>query len=307
MQTENLFELTYILLEKKQVTAGEMAEHFGVSQRTIYRWVDALNLAGVPVYSTKGKGGGIHVSEKYALDKTVFTDSEKEEILSSLNALNALSGQTNSAVSKLRSLVSSDKNTDWIKVEFANWNPEQNEIKELFKKLKMAIINRRQVSFEYFSGSSESSRRQVDSWKIVFRGQAWYLYGFCKKRDAPRYFKLSRMKNLQILKEEISTEEKDFLDETQRDLDSYLGNKVTKFVQLKLKVAESEVYRILDEYLVDSIEDGKGKTKIVTLSVPDEYWLKYWILSFGASMQVLKPKRVRDEIRNEVEKIHRAI
>ena len=63
MQTENLFELTYILLEKRQVTAGQMAEHFGVSQRTIYRWVDALNLAGVPVYSTKGKGGGIHVSE----------------------------------------------------------------------------------------------------------------------------------------------------------------------------------------------------------------------------------------------------
>ncbi len=59
MQTESLFELTYILLEKKQVTASEMAEHFGVSQRTIYRWVDALNLAGVPIYAIKGKGGGL--------------------------------------------------------------------------------------------------------------------------------------------------------------------------------------------------------------------------------------------------------
>ena len=77
MQTESLFELTYILLEKKQVTASEMAEHFGVSQRTIYRWVDALNLAGVPIYAIKGKGGGLCVSEKYALDKTVFTEDEK--------------------------------------------------------------------------------------------------------------------------------------------------------------------------------------------------------------------------------------
>ena len=124
MQTENLFELTYILLEKRQVTAGKMSEHFGVSQRTIYRWVDALNLVGVPVYSTKGKGGGIHVSEKYALDKTVFTDAEKEEILSSLNALNALSGQTNSVAAKFRNLVSSDKNTDWIEIDFSPWNPK---------------------------------------------------------------------------------------------------------------------------------------------------------------------------------------
>lgn len=83
MQTENLFELTYILLEKKQVTAKELATHFGISQRTVYRWVEALSLAGVPVFATKGKGGGIGISENYALDKTVFTEEEKLELLSS--------------------------------------------------------------------------------------------------------------------------------------------------------------------------------------------------------------------------------
>ncbi|MBO6101224.1 MAG: HTH domain-containing protein, partial [Spirochaetaceae bacterium] len=87
MQTENLFELTYILLDKKSVTAKEMAEHFGVSPRTIYRWVDALDLAGVPVYTSKGKGGGIFLSDKYALDKTLFTDEEKQELLASIQAV----------------------------------------------------------------------------------------------------------------------------------------------------------------------------------------------------------------------------
>ncbi|MCI7435591.1 MAG: HTH domain-containing protein, partial [Spirochaetia bacterium] len=127
-----------------------MAEHFGVSQRTIYRWVDALSLAGVPVYSTKGKGGGIHVSEKYALDKTVFTDAEKEEILSSLNAINALSGQTNSVAAKFRNLVSSDKNIDWIEVDFSPWNPKMEEIREVFSLLKKAVIDGKTVSFDYF-------------------------------------------------------------------------------------------------------------------------------------------------------------
>ncbi len=168
MQTENLFELTYILLEKRQVTAGEMAEHFGVSQRTIYRWVDALNLAGVPVYSTKGKGGGIHVSEKYALDKTVFTDAEKEEILSSLNALNALSGQTNSAAAKFQNLVSSDKNTDWIEVDFSPWNPKMEEIREVFSLLKKDVIDGKKVSFDYFPRDGFCTNRTVHPWKIFF-------------------------------------------------------------------------------------------------------------------------------------------
>ena len=56
-----LFEITHILLNKKQVTASELAEHFGVSQRTIYRDIDSLDLAGIPIYTEKGKGGGIGI------------------------------------------------------------------------------------------------------------------------------------------------------------------------------------------------------------------------------------------------------
>lgn len=310
MQAENLFELTYIILERKIVTAGEMAEHFGVSTRTIYRWVDALNLAGVPVITTKGKGGGIQLVEKYTLDKAILTEDEKQEILSSVQALQALSGDSASlgnfrgVISKLKAITSA--NADWIKVDFATWNPEQNEIKEIFKKLKWAILNRRQVSFDYFSGSSDYSKRQVDAWKIVFRGQAWYLYGFCKLRSAPRYFKLSRMRNLQILKDGITVEEKDFPEE-ENGSGNYAGDKTTKFIQLKVRVSDSEVYRILDEYKVDIIEETGDSAKILTLTVPDIYWIKSWILSFGAFMQVLEPEKIRMEIREEIEKMHKGM
>lgn len=303
MQTELLFELTYIILERKIVTAAEMAVHFGVSTRTIYRWIDALNLAGVPVITTKGKGGGIQLAEKYALDKAVLTEDEKQEILSSVQALQSLSGSSNSAVSKLKAITSA--NADWIKVDFATWNPEQNEVKEIFKNLKWAILNRRQVSFDYFSGSSDYSKRQVDSWKIVFRGQAWYFYGFCKLRNAPRYFKLSRMRNLQVLKDGISTEEKDFPEEQNNE--NYSGDKITNFIKLKVCVNDSEIYRVLDEYKVDIIEETSEKSKILTFTVPDIYWIKSWILSFGASMQVLEPEKIRLEIQDEIKKMQRCL
>lgn len=309
MQTEHLFELTYIILERKIVTAAEMAKHFGVSTRTIYRWVDALNLAGVPVVTTKGKGGGIQLAEKYTLDKAILTEDEKQEILSSVQALQTLTGDSSFAgnsrgvISKLKAITSA--NADWIKVDFATWNPEQNEIKETFKNLKWAILNRRQVSFDYFSGSSENSLRHVDPWKIIFRGQAWYLYGFCKTRNAPRYFKLSRIRNLLILKDEISVEEKDFPEEENKG--DYGGDRITNFIQLKVRVADSEVYRILDEYKVDSIEEADDKTKILTLDVPDFYWIKSWILSFGSSMQVLEPEKLRLEINAEIKKMHKGM
>lgn len=305
MQTEHLFELTYIILEKKQVTASQMAEHFGVSARTIYRWLDALNLAGVPVVATKGKGGGIQLSPEFTLDKAVLTENEKQEILSSVLALQVLSGGTNSAVSKLKAITKA--NADWIKVDFAPWNPEQNKIKDTFSILKTAILNRKEISIEYYSAEGKTIKRKTDPWKLVFKGQAWYLYGFCKNKKAPRYFKLSRIQNLKLLKTEITEEESDYPENEQQENSNYKGDKISSFIQLKVRIRNSEIHRILDEYKVDSIEDFDEEYKTLTLTVPDMYWIKSWILSFGSSIKILEPENLRKEIKNEIIKMYKNI
>lgn len=302
MQTEHLFELTYIILDKKQVTASQMAEHFGVSQRTIYRWIDALDLAGVPVITTKGKGGGIMLSEKYTLDKAVLTEEEKQEILASVQALQILSGGSNSAASKLKAITKA--NADWIHVDFAPWNPEQAKVRELFTQLKSAILGRHQISMEYYSSHSGSMIRTIHPWKLIFKGQSWYLYGFCSKRKAPRYFKLSRMSSLKILKDGITEEEKNYSEENQKDCKSYGGDKATEFVQLKVRIDNSEIYRILDEYKIESIEEFDENSKILAFIVPRIYWLKNWILSFGASMHVIEPEEIRRDIQREIKKMY---
>jgi len=71
-----LFETVYILLNKKITTAKELAEHFGVSQRTVYRDVDALTLAGIPVYTEQGKGGGISLMPSFVLDRSILSERE---------------------------------------------------------------------------------------------------------------------------------------------------------------------------------------------------------------------------------------
>ena len=203
MQIDQLFEFVYILIDKKQVTAKEMSKHFGVSTRTVYRWLEALSLSGVPVYSLKGRSGGIAISENYKLDKTLLSDEERLAIVSSVKALNNLSGTSSSLVNanikaaeKLSHLVQAD--TDWLEVDFAPWSPEGSEVRNLFGILRDSILKKRQISFDYFTGDGRSEKRIVHPWKLVFRGQSWYLQGWCTSRKAERFFKLTRMRNLLI-------------------------------------------------------------------------------------------------------------
>ena len=72
MQINRLFEIIYILLSKKSITAKELAERFEVSVRTIYRDIDTLSSAGIPIYASQGKGGGISLLDDYVLDKSVL-------------------------------------------------------------------------------------------------------------------------------------------------------------------------------------------------------------------------------------------
>jgi len=90
MQSSRLFEIIYLLLNKKSMTAKELAERFDVSTRTIYRDVDVLSLAGIPVYTEKGKNGGISLLPDYVLNKSILSESEQEEILSALQSLSCI-------------------------------------------------------------------------------------------------------------------------------------------------------------------------------------------------------------------------
>ena len=115
------FQIVYLLMEKPQMTAKELADIFEVSERTIYRDIDKLTLAGIPIYTNQGKHGGISILADYVLDKSVLTTEEKKKILESLNALNEVSlSVDNDSVSKLRSFFG-EQYQDWIEIEFSSW------------------------------------------------------------------------------------------------------------------------------------------------------------------------------------------
>ena len=296
MQIDQLFEFVYILIDKKQVTAKEMADRFGVSTRTIYRWMEALSLSGVPVYSLKGRGGGIAISEKFAIDNTVLSEDERLAIVSSVKALENLSGKNNAALTperkaadKLSRLVTSD--TDWLEVDFAPWSPEGSEVRNLFGILRDSILKKRQISFDYFTGDGRIEKRIVHPWKLIFRGQAWYLFGWCTSRKAERFFKLTRMRNLVMTSKNANIERSAY---PQRGVGT--PEYSAPLIQIKAKITKEKISYLMDSFICSEIKAQKNGFINVTFSAPDTPWLCEILLSFGSQIKITSPAKVKNKI-----------
>ena len=296
MQIDQLFEFVYILIDKKQVTAKEMADRFGVSTRTIYRWMEALSLSGVPVYSLKGRGGGIAISEKFAMDNTVLSEDERLAIVSSVKALENLSGKNNAALTperkaadKLSRLVTSD--TDWLEVDFAPWSPEGSEVRNLFGILRDSILKKRQISFDYFTGDGRIEKRIVHPWKLIFRGQAWYLFGWCTSRKAERFFKLTRMRNLVMTSKNANIERSAY---PQRGVGT--PEYSAPLIQIKAKITKEKISYLMDSFICSEIKAQKNGFINVTFSAPDTPWLCEILLSFGSQIKITSPAKVKNKI-----------
>lgn len=291
MQINRLFEIVYILLDKKTVTSKELAERFEVSPRTIYRDIETLSFAGIPVYMSKGKGGGISLLPDFVLNKAVITDGEKEDILSSLKAVNAVNlNKTDTALKKLSSLFG-ESNTDWIEVDFSSWANVQNET-ETFNTIKSAILGKRIISFSYDSAKGQQTSREVEPLKLCFKSGAWYLYGYCKSRCDFRFFKLRRIRELCI-------SEHNFQRKSPNQIFSNKNVFQEEYVKLKLKLSAEVAYRVYDEF--DRYEQQEDGSFIAEINYPKGEWIFYYITTFGSHCEVLEPEDVRNDVKAELQ------
>nr|WP_132253934.1 YafY family protein [Natranaerovirga pectinivora] len=294
MQMNRLFEIVYVLLSKGRVTAKELSERFEVSQRTIYRDIDALSIAGIPVYTEKGKGGGISLLPEFTLSQSLLTEQEQEEIISALQALEAVKPkETTKALTKL-SAVFSRKAVNWIDVDFSDWSRGDNK---LFSKLKTAIFDKIVVVFDYYSTKGEKTNRNVEPIQLFFKHRAWYLKGFCLSRLDIRLFKLTRMENLILT--ELGFTERNFstiLFESSQD------EKNNNYIKLEVKILSEMAYRVYDEFEPQNIKKLMDGNFIATVVFPEDGWVYGYIMSFGEYIEVLEPLHIREIIQEKLDK-----
>jgi hypothetical protein len=290
MKNNRLFKILYYVLEKGKVTANELAEKYEVSIRTIYRDIDVLSSAEIPIYTTQGKGGGIEIADDFVLKKSFLSENEQEQILIALKGLELTNKEyENELLTKLIALFKT-KNTNWIEVDFTNWQRSKS-YDELFKDIKSAIINKNIVRFIYFSSNKKETSRKVKPIRLLFKGWDWYVYAFCLLRNDFRYFKLSRIKEFEILPNSFED-----------DFDSIVLKKEMEYeetVFVKVKFDRKMAFRVYDE-VSSAIEEDEDGNLYATAELPNDYNLYNYILSYGDAAEVLEPKEIRDKIKNTI-------
>ena len=293
MKDNRLFRILYYILEKEKVTANELADKFEVSVRTIYRDIDSISSVGVPIFTTQGKGGGIKIDNEYILNKSLFDTNEKEEIIAALQGLEKTNEAYKSELITKLSTLFKIKNSNWIEIDFTSWG-SNNTYQDLFNALKTAIINKNIISFSYISSKGEKINRKVKPIRLLFKEQDWYLYGFCLLRNDFRYFKLSRIKDLEVLA--INYEDNFENEVLKKEL------KYENIVNIKLKFNKSVAFRVYDEFNGAIEEDEKGNL-YVEIKIPNNYKLYNYIFSFGANVEILEPEEIRTQFKNMINKI----
>lgn len=288
-----LFEIVQILLTEKKVTAEKLACHFEVSKRTIYRDIETLTLAQIPVYSEKGRYGGIGLIKNFTIDKSFLSQNEQNEILFALQSLNAVQySKNNITLTKLNSIFNR-KADEWIEVDFSRYG-ENDSI--LFEKIKNSILEKKVIKFIYFNTKGKKSKRTVEPLKLWFKEKAWYLFAYCNKKKDIRQFKIARIKNLELTCEHFERKLKKGDLKNQNNV----NGKGTKIV---IEVDKSQAYRVYDEFLEESIAKKENENFEITIEIFENEWLYGYLLSFGEHLKVLKPVRIREILAKKVEKM----
>ncbi|WP_346914820.1 YafY family protein [Clostridium sp.] len=288
MKINRLTETIIILLNKKIVTAKELADKFEVSTRTIYRDIEELSLSGIPVYMSKGKNGGISLLEEYSINKTILSDKDKQSLIVALKTLEATKyPEVDSVTNKISFMLNREELSNWIDIDFSKWGSDFNE-NDKFNQIKIAILNNKLIEFNYINSFGNRSIRTIEPMKLIYKGQTWYLYGFCTLKEEARTFRITRIKDLAMKKE-------NFIRRNIKDIDTNPSKKsIENMVNLKLKLHKEVLHRIFDDFDQNLLIENQDGTYEVSIELPENEWLYGYILSFGNYVEVIEPKYIRD-------------
>ncbi|MDO4317541.1 MAG: YafY family protein [Lachnospiraceae bacterium] len=292
MSHSRLFKILYYLLDRGHATAPELAREFEVSVRTIYRDVEMLSGAGIPVYTEPGRNGGICLLHNFVLDKAMFSEPEKQEILTALQTLSATGYSSGKGTLTKLSALFQSCGPDWLEVDFSRWGRHDCDNAK-FELLKTAVIRRRAVKFVYINTYAEKRERTVHPLKLSFKSKEWYLKAFCLDRQDFRIFKLNRILEPELLEASFAPLPYPEPQETEQPS----GDPIV------LRFSKEIAYRIYDEFDGALIEPQETGDFLVSAEMPVDSWLVGYLLSFGTQVEVMEPKALREGVATEAWKI----
>ncbi len=290
------FEIVYMLLNRKSITAGELAQHFEVSTRTIYRDIDVLSAAGIPVYASKGRGGGISLLPGYSFDASLLSGKEQEDVLMALQMLEATEYPGVEAVLGKFARLFQKERRNWLEVDFSPWGSESSR-RGVFQKMREAIVNQQIIHFQYYNSAGHTSQRRVEPVQLIFKTKAWYLAGYCLSSEASRMFKISRMRDMEVTEEHFEPRMRvQAIEEAER----FAGQ---EFVEMTLRISSTGAFRVYDEFPDSMVTTNTDGSFTVKGEFPIGMWLDHYLLSFGSLLEEVHPASLRERLLANMESI----
>ena len=297
------------LQSKKIVKAAEIADRFGISLRTVYRDIRALEEAGVPIGAEAGVG--YFISEGFFLPPVMFSEEEASAILLGAKLIERMSDDSigdnfSSAMYKIKSVLkSSGKETleeldSRIVVSKGLRKLEKTNHLSLLQK---SIADKKTIEIKYYSNYRENmTNRVVEPIGLYYYSGAWHLIAYCRMRNDYRDFRVDRIKNLEITNESFNTSERKTLDEyikTDWGFESEVkfaiinfSNKAAKFI-----TNVKHYYGFVEE----EKEENSVKMKFMMMDI--EFFAR-WLLSFGNEIEIIEPAELMAKIKQLIEELN---
>lgn len=284
-----------MISKKGRVTGKELAEHFEVSLRTVYRDIDKLCGAGLPIASEGGKGGGFYMMEDFTPESIALKKDEMltlKALMDNLGFLLGRNGQFNNILAKLEAADCKNKAVkDILTINMSHFSMEK-ELKEYLHLISQAIDDSLSLELEYINRRHEYEKREVLPYYIDFSSGEWYLVGYCKARNAFRRFKLVRIRGIKqgkcFDKQELSIE----------DIGRIIREDYGKKSISVLMKFSSRIGAQLQEYFPkDIIKPQSDESYLVEDRFPHEEGLIRFLLGFGNDCEVLEPEYLRTEVK----------
>ncbi|WP_233080158.1 helix-turn-helix transcriptional regulator [Rheinheimera soli] len=299
---DRLLALILYLQSRRTCTAEAMAEHFGLSVRTIYRDIAALGEAGVPILAEAGVGYSL--MKGYLLPPVNFSEQEAYALstgvmLAQRMTTHSYNEKMQSALDKIKAVLPNEAKhrLEVLAKGMATPHTEHPQQADL-SVLQQAIARQQLLSFDYQNVSQTPSSRQVEAAGLVFYLGRWHLIAWCRLRQGFRDFRTDRMQNLQLHSDKFQAR-------TNFDAKDFLQHG-TAPAQLTAQVAfaHTAADRARREWWQGiTAEQQSAEGVVMTLNCSNWPSLACWLLSLGIAAKVLAPEALKLEMRQQSQAI----
>jgi len=316
MRADRLLSILLLLQTRGRVTASKLADMLEVSERTIYRDLDALSAAGIPVYAERGPGGGCTLTEGYRTNLTGLTEAEARTLFISTLAgpmgdLGLGKAREDALLKLLAALPSvqqqhAEHARERILLDPVGWFQHREDVTHLAT-VQAAVWAERKLRIEYRRADGVQYERTIDPYGLVAKTSIWYLVG--ASAEGLRVYRVSRILNA-VIGEEGFTRPSDFdLATFWRESSMEFENTRAQYV-VRARIAPV-IVRILPEIFGESIEreieragpaDEQGWITM-PLTFDNIHAAQHHMLGFGAQVEVLEPLELRENIIEIAQKI----